>query len=398
MDDLTPWMRQYYELKEQCPDAILFFRMWDFYEMFWDDANIAHKVLWISITSRNKNASKPIPLAWIPYHAKQKYLPQLINAWYKVALAEQVSDPKMKWLVKREIVRIVTPATLDLEWDDFSDSNNNSNILVSIIEEDNKFWISCLDITSNKWETWELLNYSLLKEELYKLSPKELILEKQLFSNLDIKKDLENIYSLNIYYFESKEYPRQKLLNHFWVNSLDWFGIEWSDLGIKASSQLLEYFENNQKSKLDFLSSISYINFKNYMNLDESTIKNLDLIYNYWIKSSNQWTLFWILNNSKTPAWSRLLREQIIKPLQSKIDINKRLDFIWEFIDNKILLDKVRDKLKFVWNIDAILNRLSLNRANPRDLLNLKTSLQSILDIFEIIKIDWSEKLKKIIF
>ena len=397
MDNLTPWMKQYYELKEQCTDAILFFRMWDFYEMFWDDAQIAHKVLWISLTSRNKNAKDPIPLAWIPFHAKQKYLPQLINAWYKVALAEQVSDPKLKWIVKREIVRVVTPSTLDLEWEDFSNTEFQINYLVSIIEVNNKYWISFLDITSNKWQTWEFENFENLKHELYKLSPKEVILEKKLFSNDEIKNILEKMYSLNIYYFDWKEHPKLKLLEHFWVKSLEWFWIEWKDLAIKASSMLLEYLENNQKSKLDFLNSISYLSFHNYMNLDESTIKNLDLIYNFWIKSANQWTLFWILNKTKTPSWARFLREQIIKPLQNKNNIEDRLNFIEEFLNNKILLDKVREKLKFVWNIDSILNRLALNRANPKDLLNLKRSLQSIVDIFEIIEKDGSEELKKIL-
>lgn len=138
---VTPAMQQYYDLKEEVWDAILFFRMWDFYEMFDEDANIAHKVLGINITSRNKNAQTPTPLAGIPYHAKDKYLPRLINAWYKVAVAEQVSDPKLKWIVKREIVRIVTPATLSLEEENYV-SNDISNYIISICEKDWRYGIS----------------------------------------------------------------------------------------------------------------------------------------------------------------------------------------------------------------------------------------------------------------
>ena len=154
-EKITPAMQQYYELKEQNSDAILFFRMWDFYEMFDDDALIANKVLWVAVTSRNKNAEKPTPLAWIPYHAKEKYLPLLIEAWYKVAIAEQVSDPNLKWIVKREIVRVVTPATIWLEWEWYESKNSN---IIWITENKGKFWLSILNLSENKWQATEFPN------------------------------------------------------------------------------------------------------------------------------------------------------------------------------------------------------------------------------------------------
>jgi DNA mismatch repair protein MutS len=160
---------------------------------------------------------------------------------------------------------------------------------------------------------------------------------------------------------------------------------------------LLEYLESNQKTELIFLNNISYISFDSFMNLDESTIKNLDLIYNYSTKSSTLWTLFWVLNKTKTLMWWWFLKEQILKPLNNIDEINNRLIFIEEFTKNKILLDKVRTKLEYVSNINSILNRLALNRANPRDLINLKKSLQSILEIHEFIKNEGSDKLKMII-
>jgi DNA mismatch repair protein MutS len=394
--NITPAMAQYYEMKAQYKDCILFFRMWDFYEMFDDDAHIAHKILWIAVTSRNKNAETPTPLAWIPYHAKEKYLPLLVAAWYKVAFAEQVSDPKLKWIVKREVVRVVTPSTISLEWENY-ESTEASNYIISIVEENWLYWISLLDFNTNKWSTWEFNNFDNLKSELYKISPKEVILEKKLFWNENIKEVLEKKYSLNIYYFEAREKANKKLLNHFWVNSLEWYGIQDRILSQSASAMLLEYLESNQKSELKFLNSISYISFDSYMNLDESTIRNLDLIYNFSIKSSTLWTLFWVLNKTKTSMWGSFLKEQIIKPLNNIEEIEKRLNFIEEFTKNKILLDKTRDKLEYVSNINSILNRLALNRANPRDLINLKKSLQSILEIFELIKSEGSEKLKQII-
>lgn len=394
--NVTPAMAQYYEMKEQYKDCILFFRMWDFYEMFDDDAHIAHKILWIAITTRNKNAETPTPLAWIPYHAKEKYLPLLIQAWYKVAFAEQVSDPKLKWIVKREVVRVVTPSTISLEWENY-ESSETSNYIISIIEEDWLYWISLLDFTTNKWSAWEFNDFSHLKSELYKISPKEVILEKKLFSNTQIKEVLEKKYSLNIYYFEPKQKPESKLINHFWVKSLDWFWLTNKNLAKASSSMLLEYIESNQKAELKFLNTISYISFDSYMNLDESTIRNLDLVYNFSTKSSTIWTLFWVLNKTKTSMWSSFLKEQIIKPLNNIEQIQKRLDFVEEFTKNKILLDKVRTELEYVSNINSILNRLALNRANPRDLLNLKKSLQSILSVFEIIQKEGSDKLKQII-
>lgn len=394
--NITPAMAQYYEMKEQYKDCILFFRMWDFYEMFDDDAHIAHKILWIAVTTRNKNSDTPTPLAGIPYHAKEKYLPLLINAWYKVAFAEQVSDPKLKWIVKREVVRVVTPSTISLEWENYENTNENSYI-ISLVEKNWSYWISLLDFNTNKWTTWEFDNIISLKNELYKISPKEVVLEKNLKENKELIEILEKKYSLNLYYHNLSKNPEKILLNHFWINNLDSIWIRDKILSISASVLLLKYIKSNQKSELNFLDKLSYINFNSYMNLDESTIRNLDLIYNFSTKSSTIWTLFWVLNKTKTTIWTSFLREQIIKPLTDKNEINRRLEFINELIKNKILLDKIRNELKYVSNINSILNRLALNRANPKDLLNLKKSLQSILNVFELINKEGTTKLKQII-
>lgn len=393
---ITPAMQQFYDLKEQVPDSLLFFRMWDFYELFWEDAHIAHRVLWISVTSRNKNAENPVPLAGIPYHAKSKYLPQLIAAGYKVAIAEQVSDPKLKWIVKREIVRIVTPSTLELEWEEYSNVAD-SNILLSITKWKTGYGISYLDINSNNWQTWEFVNFDDLKTQLYKIAPKEVILDKILFSNTEIKDVLEKKYGLNIYYYENTKNTKQVLCNHFWVKNLIWYWIEDKQNSIDSAVLLLSYLSNNQKSELKFLQKISYMSFDSFMNLDESTIYSLDLLYNLSTKSSTLWTLVWILNKTKTSAGNRLIREQIVKPLQSVDDINNRNSFVAEFYNNKILLEQVREQLWYVADIDSILNRIALNRTNPRDLLNLKRSLESVLEVQKLIDLKWSKKLKAII-
>lgn len=389
--NITPAMAQYYELKEKYTDSILFFRMGDFYEMFDNDAVIAHNILWINITSRNKNATTPTPLAWIPYHAKDKYLPLLVNAWYKVAIAEQISDPKLKWIVSRKIVRIVTPATLNLEWETYS--NNNTNFIVSICENNGEYWISFIESSSSNWKVWILNNIDELSTWIYKISPKELILEKKLYNNSKIKELLEKKYSLNIYFFENNFNSRENLLKHFWTKNLNWFWIENNNLAIFTANFLLEYLKQNQNSNLEHLNKISLETFSNYLELDEATIKNLDLIYNIWTKSGNIWTLFWLLDKTKTAMWKRLLKQSIINPLKNKWNIDSRLEIIDEFLKNKILLNKTREKLKWVSDLENILTRLALWRANPRDLLNLKRSLELVIEATELIKKEGSKKL-----
>ncbi len=373
-------------MKNEYSDCLLFFRMWDFYEMFDEDAHIAHRVLWIAVTSRNKNSTTPTPLAGIPYHAREKYLPILVNAWYKVAVAEQVSDPQLKGIVKREVVRVVTPATLELEWEWYKSGESSQNILLALSEKKWAYWISYLDISTNKWTTWEFKNFEETKHQLYKLWVREVVLDKELFQNEEIKEVLTKKYSLNIYYFTPSKKPKNILCSHFWVKNLEWFWIESKPLCISSSCLLLEYLQTNQKSEFDFLKNISYESFSQYMWLDESTIKNLDLVYNFSTKSSTRGTLFWILNHTKTAAWWRYLREQILQPLQNIEEITLRQDAVEQFVKHPWLLDEVWKELKYVSDIDMILNRLALNRALPRDLLNLKKSLQSVIAVCEIIK------------
>ena len=392
---LTPAMQQYYDLKEQYQDAILFFRMGDFYEMFAEDANIAHRVLGIAVTSRNKNAAEPIPLAGIPYHAKEKYLPMLVWAGYKVAIAEQVSDPKLKWIVKREVVRVVTPATLDLEGEWYGNVET-SNYLVSVIYENDIYGLSFLDITTNAWICSEFTDFDKLASEVYKISPWEVILSKSLFDNEKVKEIFSKKYSLNIYFFEMNLKPSETLRQHFGVKNLEWYWIEKKPWAQKAAAQVIEYLKMNQKSDLSFLDSLSYESFSSFLDLDETTIRSLDLIYNMSTKSSKLGTLFWILDDTKTSMGTRYLRDQILYPLQDIKEIKKRQDYIEEFYKNPVLLDKVQNKLKGVSDIDAILNRLALWRAGVKDLTHLKKSLQAIQEVMNLIESDGSKKLQSI--
>ncbi len=392
---LTPAMQQYYDIKKDYEDSVVFFRMWDFYEMFGEDAHIAHRVLWIHVTTRNKNATNPEPLAGFPYHAKEKYLPLLIEAWYKVAIVEQVSDPKLKWIVKREVVRVVTPTTLWLEWDNFDDKNTN-DLLVSITKKDEIYGLSLLYISNGEWKTTQFNTFEKLALELYKLNPKEVVLEKKLFQESSIQDILQKKYSLNIYYYESKNPWYESLLRHFQTKNLEWFWIEKFPQAIEASALLLAYLEYNQKQSLWMLQKIWLMSTGMTLEIDASTLRSLDILYNFSTGSETLWTLYGVLNQTHTAMWKRLLKQYLLHPSREKEEIIKRQNFIEAFIKHPILLDNVRQHLKYVADIDAILNRIALQRMTPKDLLNLKKSLQSLLEIQKIILQSEVSFLKKI--
>jgi len=393
---ITPAMQQYYDIKEKYKDSILFFRMWDFYEMFEDDAQIAHKILWIALTTRNKNAENPVLLAWIPYHAKEKYLPLLVNAGYKVAIAEQVSDPKAKWIVEREVQRVVTPGTLSLEWEAY-EWDIASNIIVSIAMQEDMYGISVINFSDHSWICSEFNSVQDCASQLYKLSPAEVILEKKLYENKEIHEILSKKYKLNIYYKQFDDNPYDALRNRFWTKNLIWFWIEEKKTAQLASALLIEYIKENQKSSLNFLNSLSYESFSWYMDLDDVTIKSLDLVFNYATNSKSMGTLLWVLDHSKTAMWKRYLRQQILHPLQSIKQIQQRQKFIAACKQDPIILSQLRDKLRYIIDLDMLLTRLSLERVWPRDFLRLKDSLIAIRDIIDLIESSENTQLKKIL-
>lgn len=389
-------MAQYYEIKKKYPDCIIFFRMWDFYEMFWEDAYSANKVLWISLTTRNKNAKEPIPLAGIPYHAKEKYLPKLVEAGYKVAIVEQVSDPKLKWIIKREVTRIITPSTLSLEWESFDEWGENTYI-VSLIEENNLFSISTINIADNEWKVYETSEKDFVSQILYKIHPKEIILEKEYILSPEIEKIIQSKFNVSTFFHNIPSSYSLYLQNHFGCINLIPYWLEGKKWAQKSASLLLSYLEENQRWKLPFLTSIRLEDTKVYMELDESTLKSLDIFYNFSTKSEIYWTLLWVLSKTKTVWGKRVMRKNILSPLKSKNDIEERLNFVEEFKKSPIVLAGVRQQLTLISDIDSILNRISLDRSNPRDLLALKKSLESILWIQKIIFEQGSDKLKSIL-
>lgn len=377
---LTPAMQQYYDIKEKYPDTILFFRMGDFYEMFDDDAEIAHKILWIAITTRNKNAENPTPLAGIPFHAKDKYLPELVAAGYKVAIAEQVSDPKAKGIVQREVVRVITPGTLMLEGESYENTHMES-VILSLVEHEGKYALSKISLSNSSWEVSEFKNFDDMLTQLYKTAPQEVVLDKAMKENEKLFSLLQKKYKLNIYFFSPQKNSYQFLTEKLWSKNLVSNGIEGKNLAQKASAMILEYLISHQKSDFSFLSKLKYISFENRMQLDESTIQSLDLVYNFATQSQSIGTLFWALDETKTRMGKRYLRSQILSPLWNREEIQKRQKFIEIFKSDPQLLDSLRKELASIADMDAILSRLSLWRAGPRELLRLKKSLQSLQSI-----------------
>ena len=367
---LTPAMKQYYDLKKEHPDCLLFFRMWDFYEMFDDDAMIAHKILWIAITTRNKNSDTPTPLAGIPFHAKEKYLPLLVQAGYKIAIAEQITPP-WKWIVERKIVRVVTPATLSLEWEEY-DSNRNSGTIVALSQEEDIYKISIINLSVNTWQNGETNNFSDIVNQIQKHTPDEILVPKKLYNN---NASIQDIIS---------SYPSACFS-------------QTQDGNIAVEKMIEQYLEKNQKQNLDFLPKQTQINFYDTLQLDDATIRSLDLVYNIATKSSTLGTLFGVLKETKTTNGAHLLQKEILSPKQDISEIKLRQDFIQELMNNKQLLESIRSELSIVWNMYTILNRLSLNRWTPKDLLQLKSTLIAYKNIYNLIKEKGSSKLIQII-
>ncbi len=392
----TPLMQQYREIKEQNKDSILFFRLGDFYEMFFDDAVIASKELGITLTSRNKEKDQDVPLAGIPYHSSASYISKLVQKGYKVAICEQVEDPKLaKGIVKREVVRVITPGTvLDL---DYLDSKSN-NYLLGFVVNKYALGVSYLDITTGEFKTTEIIkenNIGILLNEINKVAPTEIVTDESSYELC--KKELDNYLkqtgiSLNI--LRKVKKSNEFLKEYFGVVSLESFGLMGKDYCIETSAMVLEYVLDLQKYNEIPVNKISYINKDLYVELNLSTQKNLELIENPKEKSSHG-TLLWVLDECKTSMGSRKLKEFIKNPLLNKEEILLRQKHVEYFLDEIIIREEIKDKLKDVYDIERLIGKIILGTENGRDLISLKKSLKSAKKIGEIlgeniVKIDLS--------
>ncbi len=387
MAELTPMMQKYLETKETYPDCILFYRLGDFYEMFFEDAVTASRELEITLTGKSCGLEERAPMCGIPYHAVDGYLNKLVAKGYKVAICEQVEDPKQaKGLVKREVTRIVTPGT-NLAPQALDETKNN--YLMCIVYIADRYGISIADITTGDYFVTELEDSAKLMDEIYKFMPSEIICNESFYmSGMDLE-DLRNrlgitIYSLDSWYFDDA-ICRKKLLEHFHVSSFAGLGLEDYDCGIISAGALLQYLIETQKNSLAQLTHITPYTTAKYMMLDSSTRRNLELTETLREKQKRG-SLLWVLDKTKTAMGARLLRKYLEQPLIEKEEILKRLDAVEELKSMAISREEIREYLTPVYDLERLITRITYGSANPRDLTAFKTSLEMLPSLHYILE------------
>ena len=381
-DSQTPLMAQYFRIKEANPDTILLFRVGDFFETFDNDAKIASKVLGITLTKRANGAAEDVPLAGFPHHAIDSYLPKLVRAGYRVAVCEQMENPKFaKGIVKREVIEVVTPgATLS---DKLLDHKKN-NYLLSVFIRDEVAGISFADVSTGEFFTFEVPE-SDLPQQIESIAPAEVLIQKKEKDYLTPIVSRINpsirITKMDDWIF-SYDYANELLLNQFETVTLKGFGIENLSNGIISSGATLNYLQETQKVNLTHLNRISLYNPSDYMILDSSTRRNLEISYTMQ-EQSREGSLISILDKTTTAMGGRLLKKWISAPLRDLIKIQSRLDSVEEFLKNKSQRKKIENELKEVGDLERIISRICTGRANPREVVALKTSLKKIPSIKE---------------
>ncbi|WP_101473531.1 DNA mismatch repair protein MutS [Fusobacterium hominis] len=382
----TPLMGQYRKIKSEYQDSILFFRLGDFYEMFFDDAVIASKELGLTLTSRNKEKDYEVPLAGIPYHSVASYIAKLVNKGYKIAICDQVEDPKTaKGIVKREVTRVITPGTIiDTE---FLDEKSN-NYLMGLKIRDNQGAIAYIDITTGEFKATEIEGEDIvfkLLGEINKVSPKEIIMDEKsydLFAE-EFKKHsaLQDIKFTKVL---DKKKTEEYLKEYFNVVSLESYGLKDKKNAISIAAIVLDYVVDLQKGKELPIEKISYINEHEVMELNITTQRNLDIIDNFRDKSGTG-TLLWVMDECMTSMGSRLLKKFIKSPTLNLTEIKNRQNDVKYFIDNVLVREEVREKLKDIYDIERIIGKLVLETENGRDLIALKNSIKKSLEILKIL-------------
>lgn len=382
----TPLMKQYKGIKEQNQENILFFRLGDFYEMFFEDAVICSKELGITLTSRNKEKGQNVPLAGIPYHSAAGYISKLVAKGYKVAICEQVEAPsEAKGLVKREVVKVITPGTV-IDTDYLDDKSNN--YLLGIIIREDKAGISYLDITTGEYKVTQLEGKDIISKainEIYKLSPTEILVESRTLEKFNEEfNDYKKLNEIVINPINKIKNAEGMLKKYFNVVSLESYGIDRKELAIETGGFVLEYVLGLHKHNELPIQTISYDNRNNYLELNLATQKNLELVQNAREKT-NMGTLLWVLDRCKTSMGTRMLKKMIKNPLLEIDQIEKRQKDISYFIDEVLVREDVRDGLKSIYDLERLIGKIILGTENARDLIAIKKSIKSSLEVIKIL-------------
>ena len=376
MAAFTPMMQQYLDIKNQYKDCIMFYRVGDFYEMFFDDALTASKALEITLTGKDCGQEERAPMCGVPYHAYEVYANRLIEQGYKVAICEQVEDPKQaKGLVKRDVIQIITPGT-NLSTQNLKEGQNN--YIMSIYAFDNAYGIAVADITTGEARTCQVTSQEKCKDEINKYQPSEIICNETLLCqdwDWDYYRERLHITisAIDDWHF-NEEQAENCLLKHFKVQSMEALGLKDRSLTVIASGALMEYLIETQKSSLDHMNRLELYAVDDYMILDSSTRRNLELTETLRDKEKRG-SLLWVLDKTKTAMGTRLLRTYIEQPLIRKDRIEERLDAIEQLNREAINREELREYLNPIYDLERLMTRISLKTANPRDLISFKTSL-----------------------
>ena len=376
---LSPMMVHYCQTKCAYKDSILFYRLGDFYEMFFEDANTVSRELELTLTGKDCGLSERAPMCGIPYHAAETYINRLIDKGYKVAICEQVEDPKTaKGIVKREVTRVVTPGT-NLNMQELDEGKNN--YLMAIVCVGDHFGVSTADITTGDCYVTEIDEERKLWDEINKFLPAEIICNDAfLVSGVDVD-DLRNRLHISVFALESwyfgDDLCKQTLLEHFKISSLEGLGLADYDSGVIAAGSLFRYLLDTQKNTMEHMNKIIPYTTDRYMVIDSSSRRNLELVETLREKQKRG-SLLWVLDKTKTAMGARMLRSFVEQPLIDADAINERLDAVTELNMQAMLREEIREYLNPVYDLERLVSRISYRSANPRDLLAFKMSLEMI--------------------
>ena len=379
---LSPMMKLYVETKRQYADCILFYRLGDFYEMFFDDALMVSKELEITLTGKECGLEERAPMCGVPFHSVDGYLNRLVENGHKVAICEQVEDPKQaKGLVKREVVRIATPGT-NLSSSALDEGKNN--YLMSLLYLSERFGIACVDITTGAFLVTEADSRRRLRDEILRYSPAEIICNDSLqMSGLDLD-EIKNLVKTTICTLDSSYYDadgcRQEILDHFHVQSVEGIGLADMECACIAAGAVLRYLRETQKTRLGNLTGITPYTIGKYMVLDSFTRRNLELTETMREKS-RRGSLLWVLDRTKTAMGARMLRSFLEQPLIDKEEIDLRLEAVSQMCTNAITREEIREYLQPVYDLERLVSRIAYHTAGPRDLIAFKTSLEMVPSI-----------------
>ena len=384
---LSPMMAEYVKTKQQYKDCILFYRLGDFYEMFFEDALTVTKELEITLTGKDCGLEERAPMCGVPFHAAETYINRLIEKGYKVAICEQVEDPKKaKGLVKREVIRVVTPGTT-LDAASLDESKNN--YLMSIVSMEDHFGCAIADISTGDCFLTEVDKPQKLLDEINKFVPAEIICNDAFFMSGVDTDDLKNrlgicVFPLDAWYFDDSLCKRT-LKEHFHVNTLEGLGIQDYDIGVIASGALFLYLQETQKSALSRMAGIRPYAAEKYMLIDSSSRRNLELVETLREKNKRG-SLLWVLDKTKTAMGARTLRSYVEQPLIDAQEINRRLEALEELNKSPMLRDEIREYLNPIYDLERLISRISYQSANPRDLIAFASSLEMLPHIRQILK------------